>query len=86
MEPGKRVKFGIDLEFEQLGGGADSEVLVTCPQLNVQTVGGSFREAARRMGEALAFFFENTEQRGELEEALEALRGDRPLSAPEGLL
>ena len=86
MEPQRHVKFSVELEFEQLGGATGSEVLITCPQLNVQTCGDSFRQAAWRMGEALAFFFDNTEQRGELEEALEALSGSKPPSAPEGLL
>lgn len=81
----KGVRFKIELEFEILGEGGECQVVASCPQLNLQTSGGSVREAAALMGEAMVFFFDKAEERCELEPVLKALL-DGTVPPPRGLI
>ena len=81
----KGVRFKIELEFDFIGPGVESQVVASCPQLNLQTSGASVREAAALMGEAMVFFFDNAEQRCEMESVLKAL-ADETATPPRGLI
>jgi len=81
----KGVRFKIELEFDVLSEGPQSQVVASCPQLNLQTSGASVREAAALMGEAMVFFFDNAEERCELEPVLQAL-ADGTAPPPRGLI
>lgn len=82
----ERRMFSIDLEFEVIGERGVEQVVATCPQLNVQTSGDSIQSAARRMGEAVVFFFDTAESRHELNEIVLALSEKAYPSPPRGLL
>ena len=81
-----RRMFKIDIEFEVIGERGIEQVVATCPQLNVQTNGDSIQTAARRMGEAVIFFFDTVEARHELKEVIQALMEESFPPPPSGLL
>ena len=67
--------FVINCEFEVSGKNIDN-VVTTCPQLNLHTEGRTIQDAMTKLSEAILFFFDTFEERGELNAAIDELMAD----------